>query len=90
MSDTEAGPSLTAVLDFEAAWESRASSRLSSKESEIRKAFGISPSRYYQLLGRFITTKAALEHNPALVNRLIRLRDRRRAERFNRTRPIHI
>ena len=44
----------------------------------------MTPARYYQLLGRLIDEAAALEHDPMLVKRLRRLRDRRDATRLAR------
>lgn len=62
-----------AMLDFEAEWRRHAG----AKEEAIRAELGLSPARYYQLLGRLIDTSAALEHDPMLVKRLRRLRDAR-------------
>jgi hypothetical protein len=46
----------------------------------------MSPARYYQLLGRLIDTEQALEHDPLLVRRLRRLRERRVDQRVARMR----
>ncbi|MDY3126980.1 MAG: DUF3263 domain-containing protein [Corynebacterium sp.] len=61
------------LLDFEA----RAPRSIALKEAAIRAELGLSPVRYFQRLNQIIETKAALAHNPVLVNRLLR----RRAER---------
>ncbi|GAB3909498.1 hypothetical protein GCM10027612_85550 [Microbispora bryophytorum subsp. camponoti] len=39
-----------------------------------QEAFGISATRYYQLLGELIDRPEALEHDPMLVKRLRRMR----------------
>lgn len=69
-----------ALLDFEAEWRRHAG----AKEEAIRADLGMSPARYYQLLGRLIDTAAAQEHDPMLVKRLRRLRDERLQERAAR------
>jgi hypothetical protein len=69
-----------ALLDFEKNWWSLTG----SKESEIRERFGISPTRYYQLLNALIDTPDALAHDPLLVKRLRRLREARQKERTAR------
>lgn len=52
-----------------------------AKERVIRERLGISPTRYYQLLGALIDDPLALAHDPVTVNRLRRIRDARRASR---------
>ncbi|MFD5897531.1 MULTISPECIES: DUF3263 domain-containing protein [unclassified Streptomyces] len=52
-----------------------------AKERVIRERLGISPTRYYQLLGALIDDPLALVHDPVTVNRLRRIRDARRASR---------
>lgn len=69
-----------AILDFEAEWRRHAG----AKEEAIRAELGISPARYYQLLGRLIDTAEAQAHDPMLVKRLRRLRDERLKERLSR------
>ncbi|MDR0435940.1 MAG: DUF3263 domain-containing protein [Propionibacteriaceae bacterium] len=63
-----------AVLDLAASWH-RGNE---PKELQIM-GLGLSPVRYYQLLGRLIDTPAAYRHNPMLVSRLCRLRGANRA-----------
>jgi hypothetical protein len=70
------------MLAFEAQW----SRHTGWKDEEIRRRFGIPPARFYQLLGRAIDTREALEVDPMLVLRLRRIRDQRRADRERRTR----
>jgi hypothetical protein len=69
-----------AILDFEVEWRRHAG----AKEEAIRAELGISPARYYQLLGRLIDTTDAQEHDPMLVKRLRRLREVRLHERAAR------
>ena len=70
-----------ALLDFEVEWRRHAG----AKEEAIRAELGMSPARYYQLLGRLIDTTEAQEHDPMLVKRLRRLRDARLHERAVRS-----
>ena len=69
-----------AILAFEAEWRRHAG----AKEEAIRAELGLTPARYYQLLGRLIDTEAALAHAPMLVARLRRIRDDRRSARESR------
>lgn len=69
-----------AILAFEAEWRRHAG----AKEEAIRSELGLSPARYYQLLGRLIDTAEAQAHDPMLVKRLRRLRDARTAARVSR------
>lgn len=48
-----------------------------ARDTAIRERFGITPTRYHQLLVRLIDQPAALAHDPVLVGRLRRMRDRR-------------
>lgn len=56
-----------------------------TKEADIRIEFAMSPTRYYQVLGRVIDSPAALAHDPQLVHRLQRLRRQRVAARAARS-----
>jgi Protein of unknown function (DUF3263) len=68
------------VLDFE-----REGNRPTlAKQLAVRERFGISPTRYHQLLNRLIDRPEALRYDPVLVQRLRRLRDARRRARFAR------
>jgi hypothetical protein len=69
-----------ALLAFEGEWRRHAG----AKEEAIRSDLGMSPARYYQLLGRLIDTAEAQAHDPMLVKRLRRLRDARAAARTAR------
>lgn len=71
-----------AILDFEAQrWR-----YAGAKEQAIRDQFDMTATRYYQVLARLLDDPAALAHNPQLVNRLRRVRDRRQRERTARRR----
>jgi hypothetical protein len=65
------------ILDF----EKRSWRHAGSKEQAIREAFGLSGTRYYQLLNALLDNPAALEHDPVLVGRLRRLRGSRARNR---------
>jgi len=61
------------ILAFETKWWKHAG----SKEQAIRDTFGLSSTRYYQLLNGLLDNPAALAHDPVLVGRLRRLRSTR-------------
>ncbi|MDR1394400.1 MAG: DUF3263 domain-containing protein [Bifidobacteriaceae bacterium] len=48
-----------------------------SKDKAIRELFGITPTRYYQMLSSLIDTAKAMVFDPRLVARLRRQRDER-------------
>jgi hypothetical protein len=58
------------ILAFEGRWWKHAG----AKEQAIRDAFGLSSTRYYQLLNALLDKPEATEHDPVLVGRLRRLR----------------
>ncbi|MFD0657679.1 DUF3263 domain-containing protein [Thermocatellispora tengchongensis] len=68
------------LLAFERQWWRHAG----AKEQAIRETFGISATRYYQLLGELIDRPEALAHDPMLVKRLRRMRADRRRDRAAR------
>jgi hypothetical protein len=61
------------ILAFEGKWWKHAG----AKEQAIRDTFGLSSTRYYQLLNGLLDNPAALERDPVLVGRLRRLRSTR-------------
>jgi hypothetical protein len=67
-----------AILEFERSWWKSPG----PKRSEIRRRFGLSASRYYELLADLALSDDAMEHDPLVVKRLRRSRDHRRRERF--------
>jgi hypothetical protein len=68
------------VLDFERSWCPAGR----SKERAIRESFGITPTRYHQVLVRAVETVDALVYDPMLVRRLRRFLDSRRRTRLAR------
>lgn len=74
------------ILAFEHRWWKHAG----TKETAIRDLFGISATSYYQALNRLLDNPAALEHEPLLVKRLRRERDRRMRERSARRLGMHV
>ena len=58
------------MLAFERQWWRRPG----AKESAIRERFGISPTRYYQVLNTLVDRPDALASDPVLVGRLRRVR----------------
>lgn len=66
-----------AILDFERSWWSADE----SKDAEILNRFDMSSTRYHQILNGLLDDPAALAHDPLLVKRLRRLRERRQRDR---------
>jgi hypothetical protein len=62
------------ILAFERQWWRQAG----AKEQAIRDTFGVSTTRYYQLLNTLLDDPRALEQDPVVVKRLRRLRTTRR------------
>lgn len=73
-----------AILAFESRWREH----VGAKEEAIREQLELTPSRYYQLLGRLLDSRVALAHDPMLVKRLRRIRDQRAAVRAQRERAL--
>lgn len=67
-----------AILDFERSWWTETG----PKEVLIRTRFGLSPTRYYQLLNEVLTHPEAEGYDPLVVRRLRRVRDNRRRARY--------
>src|SRR3954462_13702492 len=67
-----------AILDFERTWWAEPG----PKELAIRERFGLSATRYYQVLNALLESPDAATYDPLVVRRLRRLRDRRRRARF--------
>ncbi|MCM0676297.1 DUF3263 domain-containing protein [Micromonospora phytophila] len=66
-----------AILAFEQQWWRHAG----AKEQAVRDRFGLSATRYYQLLNALLDNPAALAAEPVLVGRLRRLRSSRARNR---------
>ncbi|HMU36428.1 MAG TPA: DUF3263 domain-containing protein [Marmoricola sp.] len=74
------------IIDFERDWW-----RLGgAKEAAIRETFGLSSTRYYQILNALLDDPAALAHDPLLIRRLRRLRERRQRARSARRLGIEL
>jgi hypothetical protein len=73
---------MTALTDADLAMltmERRFYTRPGGKEQAIADELGLTSTRYYQLLSGLINRPKALAADPVTVNRLRRLRARRRA-----------
>ncbi len=68
------------ILEFERQWWKYAG----AKEQAIRDLFGLSATRYYQVLNSLIDRPEALVADPMLVKRLRRLRSSRQRLRSAR------
>ncbi|MFR9750657.1 DUF3263 domain-containing protein [Nocardia sp. 004] len=68
------------ILAFERQWWKYAG----AKEEAIRELFGMSPTRYYQVLNAVVDRQEALAADPMLVKRLRRLRASRQKARAAR------
>jgi len=75
-----------AILGFERHWWRYAG----AKEQAIRDRFGMSATRYYQVLNALIDRPEALVHDPLLVKRLRRLRAARQRARSARRLGIDV
>ena len=72
-----------AILVFEKQWWRHAG----SKEQAIRERFGVSATRYYQMLNALLDREDALAFEPEVVKRLRRLRAARQRARSGRVNP---
>lgn len=68
------------VLEFERAWWGHSG----AKELAIRREFGWTSARYYQVLNAVIDTEVAVRYDPVLVGRLLEVRDDRALRRRTR------
>lgn len=68
------------ILAFERSWWKESG----AKERVVRERFGMSATRYYQILNELIDTPAALVEDPMLVRRLRRQRSARQRQRHDR------
>jgi hypothetical protein len=68
------------ILEFERQWWKYAG----AKEQAVRDLFGMSATRYYQVLNAHIDTPAAMAADPMLVKRLRRMRASRQRARSAR------
>ena len=70
-----------AILDFERSWWTRDG----LKDAMVRELFQTDLASYYQTLNELLDRPDALEYDPLVVRRLLRLRDRRRRARVDST-----
>ncbi len=68
------------ILAFERQWWRYAG----AKENAVAELFGMTATRYYQILNALIDLPEALAHDPMLVKRLRRLRGARQRQRSAR------
>ena len=73
------------VLEFERAWWGHSG----AKELGIRREFGWTPARYYQVLNAVIDTEVAVRYDPVLVGRLRDVREPRAERRRTRRASAH-
>lgn len=68
------------ILAFEREWFRH----VGAKDREVRERFGISATRYYQILNDLLSSPEAMAEDPMLVKRLQRLRASRQRMRAAR------
>ena len=66
------------LIEFERTWWADDQ----PKDAAIAEQFSLTTAEYYEQLHALIDSDEALEHDPLVVRRLRRMRDRRRRERF--------
>jgi len=74
------------IIAFERQWWKYAG----AKEQAIRELFDMSATRYYQVLNALIDNPAALEIDPMLIKRLLRLRSTRQRARSARRLGVQV
>jgi len=67
-----------AILELERTWWTEPG----TKRTAIRERFELSGTRYYELLRDLLESPEAMDHDPLVVRRLRRVRDRRRRQRY--------
>jgi hypothetical protein len=72
------------VLTFERSWWKHPG----AKQAAVREWFGLSSTRYHQVVNALLDRPAALVADPVLVHRLRRQRDQRRAQRARARRVV--
>lgn len=73
------------ILDFERQWWRYAA----AKDDAINDLFGLSATRYYQILNALLDNPAALAYDPMLIKRLRRMREQRHRVRSARRLSSH-
>lgn len=67
------------ILEFERTWWTDDQ----PKDAAIADQFALTTAEYYELLTTLVDSDEALEHDPLVIRRLRRMRDRRRRERID-------
>jgi len=66
-----------AILDFEGSWWTEQG----EKDVLVLERFGLAPDQYIKVLHEILERPEAFEHDPLVVRRLLRLRERNRRAR---------
>ena len=66
-----------AILDFEGSWWTE----LGEKDTLVLERFGLAPDRYVEVLHQLLERPEAFDHDPLVVRRVLRLRERNRRAR---------
>ena len=69
------------IIEFERTWWADDQ----PKDAAIAEQFSLTTGEYYEQLHALIDSDEALEHDPLVIRRLRRMRDRRRRERYGDT-----
>jgi len=76
-NDFELTPRDKEILEFERQWWKYSG----AKEQAIRELFGMSATRYYQVLNALVDHPGAMSFDPMLIKRLQRMRNARARNR---------
>ena len=85
-NDFELTPRDKEILEFERQWWKYSG----AKEQAIRELFGMSATRYYQVLNALVDHPGAMSFDPMLMKRLQRMRNARARNRSARTLGIQL
>jgi hypothetical protein len=85
-SDFELSQRDKEILEFERQWWKYSG----AKEQAIRELFGMSATRYYQVLNALVDHPSALSFDPMLIKRLQRMRSTRARNRSARKLGIQL
>jgi len=85
-TDSGLSPREREILAFEQQWWKYAG----AKEQAIRAAFGLSSTRYYQVLNQLLDKQEAMRTHPMLVKRLRKMRVTRQRNRAARQLGIEL
>ena len=85
-NDFELTPRDKEILEFERQWWKYSG----AKEQAIRELFGMSATRYYQVLNALVDHPGAMSFDPMLIKRLQRMRSTRARNRSARKLGIQL